>query len=112
MRELAERVPGGRFRCGRHGIRGAGSDHRDDQGEREAGHGRFHCAWRVLLPVGTFCVENHATPSRTRSNAMRYWAAVFGTRTIALTVTVAPGATAAGRAVRRPSHTYTFPLAA
>ena len=31
---------------------------------------------------------------------------------IAFTVTVEPGATAAGRAVRRPSHTYTFPLAA
>src|SRR5207247_953621 len=70
LRELTERGPGRRLR--RHwraGARARGYDESDDNSECGADDGPGHCAWRVLLPVGTFCVENHVTPSCTRSKA-------------------------------------------
>src|SRR5206468_11124004 len=66
LSELTDRGPGRRLRRDRRGdARARGYDESDDNSECGADDGPGHCAWRVLLPVGTFCVENHVTPSST-----------------------------------------------
>src|SRR2546423_15140132 len=62
-----------------------------------------------MLSAGTPWPENQDTPSCTRSNFSAKAPGVAGVVTLAFTVIDAPGATAAGRSVRAPSHTTTRP---
>src|SRR5438093_11074708 len=105
LRELADRLrPGRRHRCG---PRSAGRYQDDDRECEELPH----WTWRVALPTGTPCPENQATPSCTTSNPTRYMPGPAGIFTMTLSVTASPGATAAGIAVRTPSHTKSRPSA-
>src|SRR5207245_627968 len=90
-------------RCGARSARA----YQDDDRECEEPP---HWTWRVALPVGAPWPENHATPSCTTSNAKRYVPGAGGIFTMTFSVTESPDATAAGRAVRTPSHTKTAPL--
>ena len=55
----------------------------------------------------TPCVENHVTPSCTRSSRSVYEPTVGGEATAIPTTALCPGATSAGSAARLPSHTAT-----
>src|SRR5438477_7443438 len=69
-----------------------------------------HWTWRVALPIGTPCVENHVTPSCATSNRREYEPAFAGIFTMTFSVTAWPGATVAGSVVRSPSQTKSAPL--
>src|SRR5690349_905601 len=60
----------------------------------------------ATTPAGTPPLENHATPSRTRSIRTSYFAraALGGTAIATFTVTLCPGGTSLGRLARSPSQ--------